>query len=266
MIATRSDLATSVKAPHGMGSAPTDRRISHHESTLPMSKTRILIVDDEPAIAEVLAYNFAKENFEIATASDGRGALQKAGTFSPDLVILDLMLPVMDGLQVCRQLRAEAKTKNVRILMLTAKGDETDEIVGFNMGADDYVAKPFRIKPLIERVKALLRRPQPEEDAVDVVSVDGIEIDRTRHVVTVNSKELPLTPTEFRLLWTLARQPGRTFTRNELLDCCRGEDANSMERTIDVHVRALRKKLDDLANTVETVRGVGYRFRAASSA
>ncbi|MBX3441035.1 MAG: response regulator [Planctomyces sp.] len=225
-----------------------------------MSKPRILIVDDEPAIADVLVYNFAKENFEVETAADGRTALARAATFLPDLVILDLMLPVMDGLQVCRQLRAETKTKNVRILMLTAKGDETDEIVGFNLGADDYVAKPFRIKPLIERVKALLRRPTAEEDSVDSVEIDGLSIDRIKHVALLDGRELLLTPTEFRLLWTLARQPGRTFTRNELLDCCRGEDANSMERTIDVHIRALRKKLDRLAGAIETVRGVGYRY------
>lgn len=237
---------------------------SRNDTTAPMTKPRILIVDDEPAIVDVLVYNFQKENFEVTTAADGRAALQKAATFSPDLVILDLMLPVIDGLQVCRQLRGDSKMKNVRILMLTAKGEETDEIVGFNLGADDYVSKPFRIKPLIERVKALLRRPSPEEDTVDVVSIQGIEINRIKHVATVRGKDLALTPTEFRLLWTLARQPGRTFTRNELLDCCRGEDANSMERTIDVHIRALRQKLGPHAVLVETVRGVGYRFRDPS--
>lgn len=231
-----------------------------------MSKPRILIVDDEPAIADVLVYNLAKENFDVATAADGRAALQKAAAFAPDLIILDLMLPVIDGLQVCRQLRSDVKTKGVRILMLTAKGDETDEIVGFNLGADDYVAKPFRIKPLIERVKALLRRPKVEDDATDIVSVAGIEIDRVKHAVTIHDKPLTLTPTEFRLLWTLARQPGRTFSRNELLDCCRGEDANSMERTIDVHVRALRKKLEGLSAVIETVRGIGYRFHTDASA
>lgn len=238
---------------------------SRSDTTLPMTKPRILIVDDEPAIVDVLVYNFQKENFDVATAADGRSALQKAASFAPDLVILDLMLPVIDGLQVCRQLRGDPKMKNVRILMLTAKGEETDEIVGFNLGADDYVAKPFRIKPLIERIKALLRRPSPEEDTVDVISIQGIEINRVKHVATVHGKDLTLTPTEFRLLWTLARQPGRTFTRNELLDCCRGEDANSMERTIDVHIRALRRKLDNLAECVETVRGVGYRFREPNS-
>jgi two-component system phosphate regulon response regulator PhoB len=226
-----------------------------------MSKPRILIVDDEPSIVDVLVYNFEKEGFEVSTAGDGQEALNKCRTLVPDLVVLDLMLPVIDGLQVCRQLRSDPRTKHVRILMLTAKGEETDEIVGFHMGADDYVAKPFRPRPLVERAKALLRRGGPEE-AAEALSVDGIEIDRTRHTALLRGRDLQLTPTEFLLLWTLARQPGRTFTRNELLDCCRGEDANSMERTIDVHIRALRKKLDEAAYVIETVRGVGYRFRA----
>lgn len=226
-----------------------------------MTQPRILVVDDEASIVEILSYNLIKEGFEVATAADGREALRKCQDFVPDVVILDLMLPVMDGLQVCRQIRSDARLKNVRVLMLTAKGDETDEIVGFSMGADDYVAKPFRIRPLIVRVKALLRRRGDGGDGNDVVTVDGIEIDRTTHFAKVHGRELQLTPTEFRLLWTLARQPGRTFSRNELLDCCRGEDANSTERTIDVHVRALRKKLADDAEVIETIRGIGYRFR-----
>ncbi|HVJ68779.1 MAG TPA: response regulator transcription factor [Caulifigura sp.] len=229
-----------------------------------MSKPKILVVDDESSIADVLVYNLSKENFEVATAADGQTAIQRAQSFQPALVILDLMLPVMDGLQVCRQLRSDPRTRNTRILMLTAKGDETDEIVGFNLGADDYVAKPFRIKPLIERVKALLRRPRvATEDDAKVIELGDLRIDRIRHAAVLNGTDLQLTPTEFRLLWTLARQPGRTFTRNELLDCSRGEDANSMERTIDVHVRALRKKLEAIADCIETVRGVGYRFNEA---
>jgi DNA-binding response OmpR family regulator len=226
-----------------------------------MSKPHVLIVDDEPPLLDVLVYNFAKEGFDVATASDGREALQKCRTLVPDLVVLDLMLPVVDGLQVCRQIRSDPRLKNIRVLMLTAKGEETDEVIGFHMGADDYVAKPFRPRPLIERAKALLRRGAAADDAADVLSLAGIEIDRVRHTVRVDGHSLELTPTEFRLLWTLARQPGRAFTRNELLDCCRGEDANSMERTIDVHIRALRKKLEDLADVIETVRGVGYRFK-----
>lgn len=227
-----------------------------------MSKPQILIVDDEPSLVDVLSYNFAKEGFEVATASDGREALLKCRTLVPDLVVLDLMLPVIDGLQVCRQIRSDPRLKDVRVLMLTARGEETDEVIGFHMGADDYVAKPYRPRPLIERAKALLRRRPAADDAADVLAVGDLTIDRVRHTVHLGEELLDLTPTEFRLLWTLARQPGRAFTRNELLDCCRGEDANSMERTIDVHVRALRKKLDDRAEVIETVRGVGYRFRS----
>ncbi len=226
-----------------------------------MSQARILVVDDELPILEPLKYNLEKEGFEVSTAMDGREALQKCQTFAPDLVVLDLMLPVIDGLQVCRQLRSNPQTKDIRILMLTARAEETDEIVGFKMGADDYVAKPFRIRPLIERIKAMLRRPTMQDDSSDILEIAGIHIDRKRHEVIWNGKELVLTPTEFRLLWTLCQQPGRTFSRNELLDCCRGEDANSMERTIDVHIRALRKKLGDGGLLIETVRGVGYRLR-----
>jgi two-component system phosphate regulon response regulator PhoB len=226
-----------------------------------MTRPRILIVEDDPHILDALLYNFQKENFNVVTATNGRDALQQCQLQVPDLILLDLMIPPPDGLQVCRQLRSDPRTKNVRIIMLTAKDDETDEIVGFNMGADDYVAKPFRVRPLIERVKALLRRPEPGDDEKEVLLIDGIEIDRRQHIVRLHGEELPLTPTEFRLLWTLAGQPGRTFNRNELLDCCRGEDANSLERTIDVHVRALRKKLLDHADRIETIRGIGYRFK-----
>lgn len=229
-----------------------------------MNRPRILIVEDEVPILEALLYNLQKENFDVLTASDGRDALQKCRTFLPDLVVLDLMIPPPDGLQVCRELRSDARTRNIRVLMLTAKDDETDEIVGFNMGADDYVSKPFRVRPLIERVKALLRRKPPAADEEqERITISGIDIDRTNHLVLIDGQELQLTPTEFRLLWTLGRQPGRTFSRNELLDCCRGEDANSMERTIDVHIRALRKKLLDRAPLIETIRGIGYRFKPA---
>ena len=226
-----------------------------------MSKPRILIVEDEIPILDALVYNLKKENFEVTTATDGREALRKCQSQTPDLVILDLMIPPPDGLQVCRELRSDPRTKSVRILMLTAKDHETDEIVGFNMGADDYVSKPFRVRPLIERVKALLRRVGNEETGSEVTVVDGITIDRKNHMVMINDEELILTPTEFKLLSTLARQPGRTFSRNELLDCSRGEDANSMERTIDVHVRALRKKLHSRSELIETIRGIGYRFK-----
>ncbi|MFO1092314.1 MAG: response regulator [Planctomycetaceae bacterium] len=228
-----------------------------------MSTPKVLIVDDESSLVEVLAYNFTREGFDVETAYDGREALQKCRLTPPDVVVLDVMLPLIDGLQVCRQIRSDPKLKDVRVLLLTARGEETDEVVGFNLGADDYVAKPFRTRPLIERVKALVRRRTGPETDTDSLSFGDLDIDRIRHAVTLKGKELPLTPTEFKLLWTLIRQPGRAFNRHELLDCCRGGDANSMERTIDVHVRALRKKLGREGDVIETVRGVGYRCRMA---
>jgi len=226
-----------------------------------MAKPRILIIEDEKSIIDVLAYNLNKEGFEVVSATDGQTGLAKAKSLLPDLVILDLMLPVIDGLQVCRQLRSDSKTQGIRVLMLTARSEEVDEIVGFNMGADDYVTKPFKVRPLIHRVKALLRRSPVEKQESNVINVHGIEIDRLNHVVTLDGVEKQLTPTEFLLLWTLAKQPGRSFSRHELMDSSRGADANAFERTIDVHVRALRLKLDDRGDIVETVRGVGYRFR-----
>ena len=227
-----------------------------------MAKQTILIIEDEPSLVDVLSYNLNKEGFEVIVATDGQEGLRRAQAVLPDLLILDLMLPVIDGLDVCRQLRSDPKTQGIRILILTAKSEEVDEIVGFSMGADDYVSKPFKLKPLIHRVKALLRRSTAEERSGDIVTIDGIEIDRLNHVAKVDGRELQLTPTEFQLLWTLARQPGRAFARNELMDRCRGEDAPSFERTIDVHIRSLRQKLDNRSGVIETVRGVGYRFRS----
>ena len=226
-----------------------------------MSKPTILIIEDERSLVDVLTYNLTKEGFEVVSATDGQDGLQRAQTVLPDLILLDLMLPVMDGLEVCRQLRGSARTQHIRILMLTARSEEVDEIVGFSMGADDYVTKPFKVKPLIHRIKALLRRTATDSLNHDAVSTNGIHINRLNHVVTLDNAELRLTPTEFQLLWTLARQPGRVFSRTELMDRCRGQDAPSLERTIDVHIRSLRQKLADRAHLVETVRGIGYRFR-----
>lgn len=227
-----------------------------------MSKSKILIIEDERSLSEILNYNLTNEGFEVLTASDGNDGLRRAQNALPDLVVLDLMLPGLDGLQVCRRLRSDPKTQGIRILMLTAKAEEVDEIVGFNMGADDYVAKPFKIKPLISRIKALLRRPSAEQSSSEVISVSGIEVDRTHHSAKLDGEEMQLTPTEFKMLWTMMRRPGRPYSRNELLDNARGEDANALERTIDVHVRSLRQKLGDKGSLVETVRGIGYRFKA----
>ncbi len=226
-----------------------------------MSNQQILLIDDERGISDPLSYALRKEGFEVTCSYDGQDGLRRAQSLLPDLIILDLMLPLIEGLEVCRQLRGDPRTREIPVLMLTARTEEIDEVVGFNMGADDYVTKPFKMKPLVQRVKALLRRPHLKEQSVDVVSRQGITLDRLHHRAVAEESELPLTPTEFKLLWTLLRQPGRTFNRNELMDASRGEDANAFERTIDVHVRSLRQKLGARAVLVETVRGVGYRFR-----
>jgi len=229
-----------------------------------MTRQTILIIEDERSILDALAYNLQKDGFEVATSTDGQDGLRRAQLLLPDLIILDLMLPVIDGLEVCRQLRADARTKGIRILMLTAKSEEVDEIVGFSLGADDYVTKPFKIKPLISRIKAQLRRNASGENSLPSVVSQGVSIDQENHRVTLDDQELVLTPTEFNILWTLIRQIGRPFSRNELIDTCRGEDANALERTIDVHIRSLRQKLGDRSGLIETVRGIGYRFRSVS--
>ena len=223
-------------------------------------QSNILVIEDEQSIADVIVYNLQKEGYDVYWERDGRDGLIRAQTMVPDLCILDLMLPGIDGLQICRLLKADPRTRAVPVMMLTARSAETDEIVGFNMGADDYVTKPFRVQPLIHRIKALLRRADSADDAKNQLEMHGIEIDRTNHVVKYLGREMELTPTEFRLLWTMMSQPGRPFSRSELMETSRGEDANSLERTIDVHVRALRKKLGETNEIIETVRGVGYRM------
>jgi two-component system, OmpR family, phosphate regulon response regulator PhoB len=224
-----------------------------------MNDESILLIEDEESIAHVIVYNLQKEGFRVHWERDGRAGLVQAQKSMPVLIILDLMLPSMDGLQICRTLKNDSRTRDIRILMLTARSNETDEIVGFNMGADDYVTKPFRVTPLMHRIRALLRRTEADTDPA-ILSLHGIEIDLTQRLVRVGKAELELTPTEFRMLWTIMKQPGRAFSRNELMETSRGEDANSLERTIDVHVRALRKKLGKAGDLIETVRGIGYRF------
>ncbi len=231
-----------------------------------MNRPRILIIDDERGLTKVLTYNLQREGYETLVAHDGQEGLTKAQTLLPDLVILDLMLPVLNGLEVCRALRAGERTRAIPILMLTAKAEETDQVVGFSMGADDYVTKPFSVKVLIERVKRRLRRANGEPDKADVIEHLGVRIDRLRHQVYVEGKEVSLTPTEFRLLECLLRQPGRAFTRSHLVEAAVGEGAVVLERTIDVHVKMLRRKLGDAGAFIETVRSVGYRFRETADA
>ena len=226
-----------------------------------MAKTKVLIIEDDRSLSDVLAYNLKQAGYETIVALDGQDGLSQAQLKSPDVVILDIMLPVIDGHEVCRRLRADATTRDIMIVMLTAKAEESDELVGFSLGADDYVTKPFSVKVLLERIKALRRRRGLDLDAEDVVASCGIIVDRIRHRVTADGQPVSLTRSEFRLLDTLIRQPGRVFQRSELIDAALGEDTLVMERTIDVHIRALRKKLGDQADVIETVRGVGYRFR-----
>jgi two-component system phosphate regulon response regulator PhoB len=224
-----------------------------------MSKQRILIIEDERALTKVLAYNLQREGYEVTVAHDGVEGLRRAQANPPDLVILDLMLPGMDGLDVCRELRAGEATRPIPILMLTAKAEETDQVVGFSLGADDYVTKPFSVKVLLQRIKALHRRAEGPAEST-VLEHQGVQIDRVRHRACVNDRELDLTPTEFRLLECLLRQPGRAFTRHHLMDAAIGDGAVVLERTIDVHIKTLRRKLGPAGDLIETVRGVGYRF------
>ncbi len=230
-----------------------------------MPQPRILLIEDEKGLVQSLTWYFNREGYETVAVADGAEGLRKAQTLLPDLILLDLMLPGMGGLDVCRELRAGEKTRNIPIIIITARSEETDEVIGLSMGADDYVTKPFSNKVLLQRVKAILRRAEAARENTDVTDHLGVKVDRMRHLVTVGDKRLDLTPTEFRLLEALIRQPGRAFTRHQLMDAAIGEGSIVLERTIDVHVKTLRKKLaeirDGSGELIETVRGVGYRFR-----
>lgn len=224
------------------------------------ARPRILLIEDERGLTEALIWTFQREGYEVLVANDGQEGLRRAQTLLPDLIILDIMLPGLNGLEVCRELRAGERTREIPIIILSAKAEETDQVVGFSLGADDYVTKPFSPKVLLQRIKALQRRFAGGADPVDVIEYLHVRIDRVRHRVFVDGRELDLTPTEFRLLECMLRQPGRAFTRHQLMDAAIGEGAIVLERTIDVHIKTLRRKLGT-ADLIETVRGVGYRFR-----
>lgn len=227
-----------------------------------MTKTKVLIVEDYRPLAETLEYQLDRAGYEVLRAGDGREALTQAKLSLPDVVILDVDLPILSGIEVCKQIRSDPATKDTLILMLSAMGEETDQVVGFAMGADDYVVKPVEsYKVLLQRLKALLRRREPSFEESEQVTHHGVMVDRRRFVVSIGEDPLNLTKSEFKLLETLIRQPGRAFDRAELVDAALGEDTMVLDRTIDVHVRALRKKMGDAAPLIETVRGVGYRFR-----
>lgn len=233
-----------------------------------MAQPRILIIEDEKGLTQSLAWYFNREGYEAIIAHDGAEGLRKAQAMLPDVILLDVMLPGLDGLKVCQQLRVGERTRTIPVIMITAKSEENDQIEGYAMGADDYVTKPFSNKILLQKVKALLRRNQDPADSGDVIEHLGVKLDRIRHKVTYEGEPVELTPTEFKLLECLIRQPGRAFTRHQLMDAAIGEGAVVLERTIDVHVKTLRKKLIDAGGEdgelIETVRGVGYRFKEAT--
>ena len=217
-------------------------------------RRRILVVEDDPKTRETVALYLQRDGYEVATADDGMRALEAARSFEPHLVVLDLMLPRLDGLAVCRALRASSGTA---VIMVTAKTTEEDKLTGLDLGADDYVTKPFSPRELMARVRAVLRRAADE----DVLDAHGITIDRGKREIRLGDDAVNVTPTEFRLLETLARAAGRTFTRQELVERALGDDYDGLDRTVDVHVMNLRKKLGEAGKAIVTVFGVGYRFR-----
>lgn len=231
--------------------------------TPPTPKRRtILVIEDETDILEILKYNLQKNGFEVLTADSGEKGLELAAKL-PDLILLDLMLPRMDGLEVCRRLRAQERTRGVPIIMLTAKGTEADIVLGLTLGADDYMPKPFSPVELLARIKAVLRRNEPSkrDDAQgDVLTLGPIKLDAQRHEVFVNKEALQLTLSEFKLLRHMMQRQGRVFTRDQLLNAVVGPDVFVTERNIDVHVGALRRKLGEAGKLIVTVRGVGYRM------
>jgi two-component system response regulator ResD len=220
----------------------------------------VLVVDDEESVRELIELYLTKEAFEVVHAKDGKEALRVNGEQHPDLIILDLMLPGLDGREVCRQIRS---TSRVPIIMLTARAEEVDRIVGLELGADDYVVKPFSPRELVARVKAVLRRGTAAAEEAETLTFPGLRVDRTQHRLEVDGEEVHLTPTEFRLLWCLASQPGRVFSRAELLDKIWGYDSESDARTVDVHIKRLRQKTraaEKRSFAIATVWGLGYKF------
>ncbi|MBI2472786.1 MAG: response regulator [Planctomycetes bacterium] len=226
-----------------------------------MSKEKILVVDDEQDLVKLIRYHLEKDGYKVLSASNGEDALFLARRERPELVILDLMLPGIDGLEVCKKLKADSELANTAIVMLTAKGEEVDITLGLKLGADDYVTKPFSPKELVARVQAVLRRSKISPVTKDYIEIEGLTIDTCKHEVTVKNETIPLTLTEFRLLHQLASKPGRVFTRDQLLDAVAGAETFVIDRTVDVHIASLRKKLKAYANRIVTIRGIGYKFR-----
>ncbi len=221
-------------------------------------KNRILLVDDEPDLLELIRYNLEKEGYQVTTAENGKEALVKAEATKPHLILLDVMMPEMDGIETCMELREKEVLKNTIIAFLTARAEDYSQIAGFDAGADDYIAKPIKPRVLVSRVKALLRRPAIISDAPPTQEVAGLSIDREKYVVVKDGIELALPKKEFELLALLVSKPGKVFTREVILGEIWGNDVIVGDRTIDVHIRKLREKIGD--NHIKTVKGVGYKF------
>jgi len=227
-----------------------------------MSNERILVVEDEPDIQELVRYNLEREGYRVEGRSDGESGLEAARSVRPDLVVLDLMLPGLDGLDVCKAIRSDVNILDLPIIMLTAKGEESDIVLGLELGADDYVTKPFRPKVLIARIRAILRRraEKPADDSKVIRHAD-LTIHPGRHEVRLGDASIHLTSSEFAILQYLALRPGWVFTRNQIVDKVHGYDYPVTERSVDVQIAGLRKKLGGAGKCIETVRGVGYRFK-----
>lgn len=226
-----------------------------------MSRKRIILIEDEKDMAELVAMRLKREHYDVEVAHNGLEGLNKILSAPPDLVLLDLMLPKISGTEVATELRKNPRTANLPIIMLTAKGEESDIIVGLHIGADDYVRKPFSMSVLVARIAAVLRRAErTEEDKMDVLEAGPIYMDRLRHCVEVDGSPIALTLTEFRLLAAIIAGKGRVLTRDQLINKALGQNAVVTDRTIDVHITSLRRKLGKARDYVETVRGVGYRL------
>ena len=227
-----------------------------------MPRETVLVIDDEKDLIELVRYNLEKEGFHVLSAHDGEGGIRAALKKIPDVILVDLMLPGIDGLEVCRQLRAAERTAHIPVIMLTAKAGESDRVVGLELGADDYVTKPFSPRELAARVKAVLRRSAPPRPrpGKELIHAGELAIDPERCEVSCSGKPVSTTATEFRLLVLLASRPGRVFSRNEIISGTLGHDVAVLDRTVDVHVVSLRRKLGKCGKWIQTVRGFGYRF------
>ena len=221
---------------------------------------KIYIVEDEPDIRDTLKYNFSNEGFKVFTSPDGEEALSNIKKVLPDVLILDLMLPGVSGLDVCKSIRADDDIKDMSIIMLTAKGEEIDRVIGFELGADDYVTKPFSVRELILRVKVLLKKQRESLVQNKLVTFGPIRIDLDAHELKINDKEIVLTALEFKLLQHLVKRKGRVQTREQLLGDVWGYSAEVTTRTVDTHIKRLREKLGNTSEYIQTIRGVGYRF------